>query len=124
MLKTSDLAELTGPQKLPKRRNFIKWSRFGRVEEEKGAEKKKREKRRKRGWRGREEKEKEKKEEKRRKGEGREEERGGGEEEKGRNDIPTCIPDGHPHRRHMPGVALIQLILLMMDTWLPETCRE
>ena len=25
---------------------------------------------------------------------------------------------------HIPDVVLIQLILLMMDTWLPETCRE
>jgi len=25
---------------------------------------------------------------------------------------------------HIPGFALIQLILLMMGTWLPETCRE
>jgi len=26
--------------------------------------------------------------------------------------------------RHTPDVVLIQLILLMMSTWLPETCRE
>jgi hypothetical protein len=25
---------------------------------------------------------------------------------------------------HIPDVVLIQLILLMMGTWLPETCRE
>jgi len=25
---------------------------------------------------------------------------------------------------HIPGIALIQLILLMMGTWLAETCRE
>jgi len=25
---------------------------------------------------------------------------------------------------HIPGVTLIQFILLMMGTWLPETCRE
>ena len=25
---------------------------------------------------------------------------------------------------HISGVALIQLILMMMGTWLPETCRE
>jgi len=25
---------------------------------------------------------------------------------------------------HIPDVILIQLILLMMGTWLPETCRE
>jgi len=38
---------------------------------------------------------------------------------------PTHTPDGHTHtERYIPGVTLIQLILLMMGTWLPETRRE
>jgi len=69
------------------------------------------------------------------------------------DDRLVCIPDGHPHRvtntgstpgtchsvwmtvwyiyqtvihteRQIPGVALIQLFLLMMGTYLPETRRE
>jgi len=39
--------------------------------------------------------------------------------------IQTCTPNGHLYRvTHIPYVVLIQLILLMMGTWLPETCRE
>jgi len=36
----------------------------------------------------------------------------------------VCIPDGHLHRVTIPHVVLIQLILLIMSTWVLETCRE
>jgi len=41
-----------------------------------------------------------------------------------------CISSNPAHQTvictewHMAEVALIQIILLMMGTWLPETCRE
>jgi len=37
--------------------------------------------------------------------------------------IPTCVPDGHLHRVTYTRCR-IDTILLMMGTWLPETCRE
>ena len=35
----------------------------------------------------------------------------------------TCIQDGHLHRGTYTGCR-IDTVLLMMGTWLPETCRE
>jgi len=35
-----------------------------------------------------------------------------------------CIPDGHPHRVTQTRCRIDTIILLMMDKWLPETCRE
>jgi len=35
--------------------------------------------------------------------------------------VTVCVDD---RRLSTQGIALIQLILLMMDTWLPETCKE
>jgi len=40
------------------------------------------------------------------------------------NSICSCIPDGHLHRVTYARCRIDTIILLMMDTWLPETCRE
>jgi len=36
----------------------------------------------------------------------------------------TCIPDGHLHRVTWTRRRIDTIILLMMGTWLPKTCRE
>jgi hypothetical protein len=38
--------------------------------------------------------------------------------------VQTCTQNGHYAEGHIPDVILIELIFLMMGTWLPETSRE
>jgi len=38
--------------------------------------------------------------------------------------ICSCIPDGHLHKVTQTRCRTDTIILLMMGTWLPETCRE